>query len=121
MTDKVVDEAKFRVEVNGLQPLIMGMEIELPSEEVIAVEFEYIKIKKSDCPIRDRNVPHVKDRKLGITQRLHSNVSRQTNGGMMTEEAINAHQRKSGTPQNDMRIDPLGAITLNIETTLTSP
>ncbi|CAN6850744.1 unnamed protein product, partial [Brassica oleracea var. botrytis] len=70
MTDKVVDEAKFRVEVNGLQPLIMGMEIELPSEEVIAVEFEYIKIKKSDCPIRDRNAPHVKDRKLGITQRL---------------------------------------------------
>lgn len=82
MTDKVVDEANFRVEVNRLQPLIMGMEIELPSEEVIAVEFEYIKIEKhcftcfsllheeSDCPIRDRNAPHVKDRKLGITQRM---------------------------------------------------
>lgn len=82
MSDKVVEEAKVRVEVNGLQPLLMEMEIQLPSEEVISVEFEYIKIEKHcftcfsllheeiNCPHRARNAPHAKDRRLGITQRL---------------------------------------------------
>lgn len=75
-------DAKVRVELNGLQPLEMTMDIQLPTDEVIEVEFEYIKIEKhcftcfslfheeSDCPLRSRNAPPHKDRKLGITQRI---------------------------------------------------
>ncbi|KAJ4885834.1 Uncharacterized protein Rs2_25582 [Raphanus sativus] len=75
-------EAKIWVEVNGLQPLTMTMEIELPSDEVTGVEFEYIKIEKhcftcfslfheeSDCPQRPANAPPPKERKLGITQSI---------------------------------------------------
>lgn len=73
-------EAKFRVEVNGLQPLEMKMEILLPSEEVTEVEFQYLKIEKhcftcfsllheeDDCPSRPRGARAPKDRILGITQ-----------------------------------------------------
>lgn len=39
-------EAKIWVEVNGLQPLQMKMEIELPTDDILEVEFEYIKIEK---------------------------------------------------------------------------
>ncbi|CAN6878607.1 unnamed protein product, partial [Brassica oleracea] len=75
-------DAKVRVELNGLQPLEMTMDIQLPTDEVIEVEFEYIKIEKhcftcfslfheeSDCPQRPRNAPPPKDRRLGITQRI---------------------------------------------------
>lgn len=41
-----VKEAKIWVEVNGLQPLVMKMEIELPTDDITEVEFEYIKIEK---------------------------------------------------------------------------
>ncbi|KAH0874338.1 hypothetical protein HID58_071700, partial [Brassica napus] len=63
-------------------PLEMTMDIQLPTDEVIEVEFEYIKIEKhcftcfslfheeSDCPQRPRNAPPPKDRRLGITQRI---------------------------------------------------
>ncbi|KAL0754778.1 hypothetical protein Bca101_092446 [Brassica carinata] len=79
---KDVKEAKIRVEVNGLQPLTMKMEIQLPTDGVTEVEFEYQKIEKhcftcfsllheeTDCPYRNPNAPHPKDRSLGITQRL---------------------------------------------------
>ncbi|KAF2572041.1 hypothetical protein F2Q70_00001550 [Brassica cretica] len=81
-TYKIVEEAKVRVEFNGLLPLEMAMDIQLPSEEIISVEFEYIKIEKhcftcfslfheeTDCRHRDLNAPHAKNQKLGITQRL---------------------------------------------------
>ncbi|CAN6874130.1 unnamed protein product [Brassica oleracea] len=77
-----VKEAKIRVEVNGLQPLIMNLEIELPSADIIEVEFEYIKIEKHcftcfslfheecDCPHRDPRAPAPKDRTLGIIQAI---------------------------------------------------
>ncbi|KAG2291133.1 hypothetical protein Bca52824_037802 [Brassica carinata] len=79
---KDAKEAKIWVEVNGLQPLIMKMEIELPTEDVTEVEFEYIKIEKycftcfslfheeSDCPQRPQNALPPKERKLGITQMI---------------------------------------------------
>lgn len=81
---KDVKEAKVWVEVNGLQPLVMKMEIELPTEDadVAEVEFEYIKIEKhcftcfslfheeSDCPQRPRNSLPPKERTLGITQSI---------------------------------------------------
>ncbi|CDY44889.1 BnaA02g13930D [Brassica napus] len=82
LADKVVEEAKVRVELNGFLPLVMNMEIQLPSDEIITVEFEYIKIEKhcftcfslfhedETCPIKPRNSLPVKDRKLGITQRI---------------------------------------------------
>ena len=73
-------EAKIWVEVDGLNPLIMKMEIELPTDDVTEVEFEYIKIEKhcftcfslfheeSDCPHKPLNALPPKERKLGITQ-----------------------------------------------------
>ncbi|CAN6933729.1 unnamed protein product, partial [Brassica oleracea] len=73
-------EAKIWVEVNGLEPLIMKIEIELPTEYVTEVEFEYIKLEKhcfscfslfheeSDCPHRPSHALPPKERKLGITQ-----------------------------------------------------
>ncbi|KAL0720876.1 hypothetical protein Bca4012_035475 [Brassica carinata] len=79
---KDVDEGKIRVELNGLLPLEMTMDIELPTDDVITVEFEYIKLEKhcftcfslfheeNDCPRRSRRDPPAKERSLGITQRL---------------------------------------------------
>ncbi|KAL0731928.1 hypothetical protein Bca4012_028022 [Brassica carinata] len=81
-TVKDVKEAKIWVEVDGLNPLVMKLEIELPTDEVTEVEFEYIKIEKhcftcfslfheeSDCPHRPLHAPPPKDRTLGITQSL---------------------------------------------------
>lgn len=80
--DKVAKDARIRVEFNGLLPLEMNLEIRLPSDEVLLVEFEYLKIEKhcfvcfsllheeSTCPVKPRNLPPPKERKLGITQRL---------------------------------------------------
>ncbi|KAJ4892599.1 Uncharacterized protein Rs2_19393 [Raphanus sativus] len=82
LADKVVDEAKIRVEFNGLQPLEMTMEIQLPSDDIIAVEFEYLKIEKhcftcfslfhedQNCPVKSRSALPIKERNLGITQRI---------------------------------------------------
>lgn len=81
-TGKVVEEAKVRVEFNGLQPLEMSTEIQLPSDDIITVEFEYLKMEKhcftcfslfhedESCPVKPPNTPPIKERKLGITQRL---------------------------------------------------
>ncbi|KAG5385322.1 hypothetical protein IGI04_036792, partial [Brassica rapa subsp. trilocularis] len=75
-------EAKIWVEVDGLNPLAMNLEIELPSGDVTEVEFEYIKIEKhcftcfslfheeNECPYRPLNYLPPKERNLGITQRL---------------------------------------------------
>ena len=82
LVDKVVDEAKIRVEFNGFNPLEMTMEIQLPTDEILQVEFEYIKIEKhcftcfslfhedDTCLVKPRNAPPIKERKLGITQRV---------------------------------------------------
>lgn len=75
-------EAKIWVEVNGLNPLIMKADIELPTSDITEVEFEYIKIEKhcftcfslfheeSDCPYRYANLLPPKERLLGIMQRI---------------------------------------------------
>lgn len=82
MPDKVVEEAKIRVEINGLEPLVMDLEIQLPSDEILPVEFEYMKLEKHcftcfslfheevNYPLRSRHDAPARDRKLGITQRL---------------------------------------------------
>lgn len=82
MANRDVNEPKIRVVINGLLPLEMTMDIQLPTDEVIEIEFEYIKIEKhcftcfslfheeSDCPQRPRNPIPLRDRKLGITQRI---------------------------------------------------
>ncbi|KAL0731506.1 hypothetical protein Bca4012_027600 [Brassica carinata] len=76
------NEAKIWVEVNGLKPLIMKTDIELPTEDVTEVEFEYMKIEKhcftcfslfheeAACPHRPVNALPPKERLLGITQRI---------------------------------------------------
>ncbi|CAN7077584.1 unnamed protein product, partial [Brassica oleracea var. botrytis] len=68
--------------MNGLLPLVMNLEIQLPTDEITTVEFEYLKIEKHyftcfslfheevDCPSKPSNYISPKDRKLGITQRI---------------------------------------------------
>lgn len=82
VTGKIADDARVKVEMNGLWPLIMQLEIQLPSGDLTDVELEYIKIEKHcftcfslfheevDCPRRPRNPIPLKERKLGITQRI---------------------------------------------------
>lgn len=41
-----VDKARLRVRVNGLKPLIMKLDLQLPSREVVEVELEYERIGK---------------------------------------------------------------------------
>lgn len=41
-----VDRARLRVQINGLQPLIMCMDIELPSKAVVEIELEYENLDK---------------------------------------------------------------------------
>ncbi|CAN6896309.1 unnamed protein product, partial [Brassica oleracea] len=81
-TIKNVKEAKIWVEVNGLIPLVMKMEIELPTDDITEVELKYIKIEKHcftcfslfheevDCPHRHPSALPPKERKLGITQAI---------------------------------------------------
>lgn len=79
---KDVKDAKIWVNINGLEPLLMKMEIELPTGELTEVELEYIKIEKHcftcfslfheevACPYRPENALPPKERNLGITQRI---------------------------------------------------
>lgn len=79
---KEADKARLRVLVNGLQPLIMKMDLQLPSGEVVEIELEYEYLQKhcflckslchesDDCPNRDilrTQSDDVKD--IGISQR----------------------------------------------------
>lgn len=43
----VVEDARVIVEINGLQPLVMAMEIRLPAGDVKLVRFEYEKLGKN--------------------------------------------------------------------------
>lgn len=82
VSGKNTEEARVRVDMNGLNPLTMNLEVRLPSDEVITVEFEYLKLEKHcftcfsllheevDCPHRPRHQLPPKNRKLGITQRI---------------------------------------------------
>lgn len=79
--DREVDKARFRVQVNGLKPLIMKLDLQLPSRTVIEVEVEYEKLGKhcffcksltredSDkhrCPLSRDHTGGIEN--LGITQ-----------------------------------------------------
>lgn len=82
VSGKAADDARIRVDMNGLSPLVMNLEVRLPSDEIISIDFEYLKIEKhcfvcfsllheeNDCPARPRFLPPPKERKLGITQRI---------------------------------------------------
>ncbi|KAF2577124.1 hypothetical protein F2Q68_00002252 [Brassica cretica] len=121
-----VKEAKIWVEVNGLQPLTMNMEIELPTEDVTEVEFEYIKIEKHcftcfslfheefDCIHRPLNAPPQKTGSSVSPKALLYNLLRQKKGGMTTcvaieEQMILDHQsRRLGQVTRKLdEIDPM--------------
>lgn len=82
VSSRDVRDARIRVDINGLLPLEMKSEIQLPSGEVTEIEFEYTKMEKhcftcfslsheeDDCPQRVPGSLPAKDRKLGITQRM---------------------------------------------------
>lgn len=40
------EDARIRVDMNGLMPLAMAMEIKLPDGEVNIVKFEYARLEK---------------------------------------------------------------------------
>ncbi|KAJ4911972.1 Uncharacterized protein Rs2_06593 [Raphanus sativus] len=76
-----VDKARLRVQINGLQALIMCMDLELPSKEVVEIVLEYEHLEKhcfyckplthedGDCPSRPSNRSIVDDRRqLDISQ-----------------------------------------------------
>lgn len=128
MSGKVLEEAKVRVEVDGFHPLMMDMEIQLPSEEIISVEFEYIKIEKHcftcfsllheeiNCPIRDRNAPPLR---IGSWVSLNgwlSNALKLIKEDMMIEEATNAQPLKIDSTLLAMRINTTDVNNLIIET-----
>nr|VDD60212.1 unnamed protein product [Brassica oleracea] len=82
VSGKNAEDARVRVDMNGLNPLTMNLEVRLPSDEVITLEFEYLKLEKHcftcfsllheevDCPHRPHHQLPPKNRKLGITQRI---------------------------------------------------
>ncbi|CAN6868665.1 unnamed protein product [Brassica oleracea] len=76
------DKARLRVHVNGLEPLIMKMDLQLPSSDVVEVELDYEKLdkqcflckslthEKDDCPLRQDARYNVNEKtELGISQR----------------------------------------------------
>ncbi|CAN6981500.1 unnamed protein product, partial [Brassica oleracea var. botrytis] len=77
-----VDKARFRVQVNGLRPLIMRMDIELPSKHVLEIELEYEHLEKhcflckalshevSDCVLRPPD-------RCSNGERRHTDISQQ--------------------------------------------
>ncbi|KAL0897012.1 hypothetical protein Bca101_080973 [Brassica carinata] len=90
-----VDKARLKVEVNGLKPLIMCMDIELPSKAVLEIELEYEGLHKhcflckslthedEACPRKSRSRYATEGRRdLGISQhitleRIEENKKRQ--------------------------------------------
>lgn len=117
-------EAKIWVEINGMEPLIMKMEVALPSEEITEVEFEYIRIEKhcftcfslfheeSDCPSRPRDALPPKQRTLGITQqialqRIETEKKRHDDrrGYQRPEHPRSSHPRSSYRPEHDASMD----------------
>ncbi|CAN7067084.1 unnamed protein product, partial [Brassica rapa subsp. trilocularis] len=78
---KIADKARLRVLINGLIPLTMKMDIELPSKAVVEVELEYEGLQKhcflckalshedEDCPNRNSSRHPMETRRdLGISQ-----------------------------------------------------
>ncbi|XP_018458887.1 uncharacterized protein At4g02000-like [Raphanus sativus] len=76
-----VNKARLRVQINGLRPLIMCMDLELPSKKIVEIVLEYEHLEKhcffckslshedGDCPARplDRTNPGDK-RRLDISR-----------------------------------------------------
>lgn len=79
--DREVDKARFKVQINALKLLILKLDLQLPSREVVEVEVEYEKLgkhcffckslthedsEKHRCPL---SRGHTEDKRtLGITQ-----------------------------------------------------
>ncbi|XP_013632973.1 PREDICTED: uncharacterized protein LOC106338573 [Brassica oleracea var. oleracea] len=76
-----IEGARLRMDANGLLPLEMTLDIELPSGDVTEVELEYLKLEKhcfqcysllhekDDCPLLVRGAQRMLPRKMGINQR----------------------------------------------------
>lgn len=118
VADRKADDARVRVDMNGLLPLTMNLEIRLPSEDIITVEFEYLKIEKHcfvcfslfheemDCPSKPRYLPPPKERKLGITkriafQRIEVEKKRHDDRRGYTRHQPNARQYRSSTEDRE--------------------
>ncbi|KAG2278802.1 hypothetical protein Bca52824_061357 [Brassica carinata] len=76
-----VNKARLRILINGLEPLVMKMGLQLPSREIVEVELEYEKIEKhcfyckaltheeGNCPHRSSSRSQDDGKRpLGITQ-----------------------------------------------------
>lgn len=112
-----VDKARLRVRVNGLKPLIMKMNLQLPSRKVVEIELEYEKIgkhcfccksldhedsEKCHCP---RARSHHGDRgNLGISQqntlkRIEETRIRKMKGNILVNRAFPTIEMPDGQTQ----------------------
>lgn len=79
LSGKIVEKARVRVDINGLKPLEMSLEICLPTGELTVVEFVYEKLEKhcfscfslshekKHCPFLSTTAARV-DKPLGVNQ-----------------------------------------------------
>lgn len=94
---KEATKARLRVLVNGLKPLIMKMDLQLPSREIVEIELEYEKLDKhcflckslshedGACPFRPVGRTHDEEkRSLGISQ--HNTLERIAEGRRRQDE-----------------------------------
>ncbi|KAL0740222.1 hypothetical protein Bca4012_081735 [Brassica carinata] len=111
--DREVNKLRFRVLINGLQPLIMKLDLELPSKEVVEVEVEYERLgkhyffckslahedsEKHRCPL-SRGFPNER-RNLGITQQ---NTLERIEEGRRRQEERRISRHQNGDRHRDAR------------------
>ncbi|KAL0731921.1 hypothetical protein Bca4012_028015 [Brassica carinata] len=93
-----VDRARLRVQVNGLKPLIMCMDIELPSKAVVEIDLEYENLDKH-CFLckslsHEDNACYLKLPTKANGERRHTSTSQQNTLEKLEEEKRRQADRK---------------------------
>ena len=100
-----VDKARLRVRINGLKPLIMRMDIELPSKDVIEVELEYEKLEKHCFHCKSLSHEYGEchyqpPARLSNGERRHTNAAQQTTLERIEEGKKRQAERKHARMQH---------------------
>lgn len=119
LSEKVVNQARVRVDINGLQPLEMSMEISLPSGDLTVVDFVYEKLEKHcfacfSLSHEKRHCPYTtsakvsNNRPLGVNQlktltRLEDDKRRQDNRKRSRTSYEDSSDKGGRVTANDMR------------------
>ncbi|KAF3533157.1 hypothetical protein DY000_02042305 [Brassica cretica] len=101
----IVDKARLRVRINGLKPLIMRMDIEIPSKEVMEVELEYEKLEKhcfhcKSLSHEDGECHYQSPARLANGERRHTNAAQQTTLERIEEGKKRQAERKHSRMQH---------------------